>query len=77
MPSWNTVQHQLLIWTVTTAQCHDADLSTNQVHLTQPVSGDISAGCGILREFDFSIFRGKTFRNWQSQANFIFFMFFV
>ncbi len=49
MPSWKTVQHQLLIWTVTTAQSHDTDLSTNQVHWTQHVSGDISAGFGISK----------------------------
>ncbi len=32
MSSQCTVQHQVLISILTTAQCHDADISTNQLH---------------------------------------------
>ncbi len=54
------------------AQCHDANISSNQVDWPPHVSWDISALSDIECEFQFSVFRGTTFRTWLSLAIFIF-----
>ncbi len=75
VPSWYTVEHQPHIRSITIAQCHDTDISTNQMDWPPHVSGDISALSDVELEFQFSVFRGMTFRSWLSQANYIFYTF--
>ncbi len=50
-------------------QCHDANVSANQVLLQHYVSRDIRVHSDIRLQFLISYFRGTTFRTWLRQAN--------
>ncbi len=73
--SWNTDSIHTIFGFTISLQCHDADLSTNQVLWPSHVSRDISACLDIFWEFQLYILSGTTFRKRLSHADFIFFTF--